>query len=157
MIYQDYLNQHELQRYASAMNARAKRVKAKGILTAELLRDRIFESGGRCEWCHVDLVNQDFELDHVQSLSQHGMNTAENLVVACPDCNRRKSGKHPARFASEIYSETGHKTALLDRVLHDYDITLTTQMSLFDTDSTAMNTKIDPDDDSSTIPPYKWS
>ena len=61
MIYQDYLNQHELQRYASAMNARAKRVKAKGILTAELLRDRIFESGGRCEWCHADLVSDGYE------------------------------------------------------------------------------------------------
>jgi len=156
MIYQDYLNQQELGRYASAMNARAKRTKAKGILTAELLRDRIFESSGRCEWCGVDLVNRDFELDHVQSLSQQGLNTADNLVVACPDCNRRKSGKHPARFASEIYNETGRKTPLLDRVLHDYDITLTTQMSLFDTDSTAMDTKIDPDD-SSAIPPYTWS
>ena len=157
MIYQDYLNQRELQRYASSMNARAKRVKAKGILTAELLRDRILESGGRCEWCYVDLVNRDFELDHVQSLGQQGHNTADNLVVACPDCNRRKSGKHPARFASEIYSETGHKTSLLDRVLHDYDITPTTQMSLFDTDSTAINTKIESDNDSSAIPPYKWS
>jgi hypothetical protein len=157
MIYQDYLNQQELQRYASSMNARAKRVKAKGLLTAELLCDRIFESGGRCEWCHVDLVNQDFELDHVQSLSQQGHNTADNLVVACPDCNRRKSGKHPARFASEIYSETGQKTALLDRILHDYEMTPKTQMSLFDTDSTVMDTKIEPDDDSSVIPPYKWS
>jgi HNH endonuclease len=157
MIYQDYLNQHELQRYASAMNARAKRVKAKGILTADSLRDRIFESGGCCEWCGVDLVNQEFELDHVQSLSQQGHNTADNLVVACPDCNRRKSGKHPARFASEIYSETGHKTPLLDKILQRYDITLTTQRSLFDTDSTPMDTKIEHDDDSSAIPPYKWS
>ena len=157
MIYQDYLNQHELQRYASAMNARAKRVKAKGILTAGSLRDRIFESGGRCEWCGVDLVNQEFELDHVQSLSQQGHNTADNLVVACPDCNRRKSGKHPARFAAEIYNETGHKTPLLDEILQRYDITLTTQRSLFDTDLTPMGTRIEHDDDSSATPPYKWS
>lgn len=157
MIYQDYLNQQDLKRYASAMNARAKRVKAKGILSANLLRDRIFESGGSCEWCGVDLVNQEFELDHVQSLSQQGHNTADNLVVACPSCNRRKSGKHPARFASEIYSETGHKTTLLDRILQHYDMTPKTQMSLFDTDSTPIETEIHPDDDSPIIPPYTWS
>jgi hypothetical protein len=157
MIYQDYLNQQDLKRYASAMNARAKRVQAKGILSADSLRDRILESGGCCEWCGINLVNQEFELDHVQSLSQQGHNVADNLVVACPDCNRRKSGKHPARFASEIYSETGHKTSLLDRILQRYDITLTTQRSLFDTDSTPMKTKIEHDDDSSATPPYKWS
>ena len=157
MIYQDYLNQQDLQRYASAMNARAKRVKAKGVLTADRLRDRILESGGCCEWCGVDLVNQAFELDHVYSLSQQGTNTSDNLVVACPDCNRRKSGKHPARFASEIYSETSLKTKLLDRILQDYDIKPTTQLSLFDTDSSLSNTRIERDDDSSSIPPYNWS
>ena len=157
MIYQDFLDQQDLRRYASALNARAKRVKAKGILTPDLLRDRIFESGGCCEWCSVDLVNKEFELDHVESLSHQGLNTAENLVVSCPDCNRRKSGKHPARFASEIYSETGQKTSLLDKILQRYDIILKTQMSLFDTNPTVSETKIEHDEDSSSIPPYKWT
>lgn len=157
MIYQDYLNQHDLQRYASSMNARAKQVQAKGILTADALRDRILESGGCCEWCGEDRVNQSFELDHVISLSQQGMNTADNLVVACPDCNRRKSGKHPARFAAEIFNETRHKTRLLSRILQDYEITPKTQLSLFDNSSPIPDTKIDSDDSLSSPPPYNWS
>jgi len=158
MIYQDYLDPQALDRYSSAMNTRAKRLKAKGRLTADLLRDRIFESGGCCEWCGVDLVNQPFELDHVLSLSHQGQNTSDNLVVSCPDCNRRKSGKHPARFASEIYNQTQVKTALVSTILRQYNITPTAQQSLFETASTDTQPKIERDDDSSaTPPPYKWS
>lgn len=157
MIYQDFLDQQALQQYASSMNSRAKRMKVKGILTADLLRDRIFESGGCCEWCGVDLVNQDFELDHVYSLSQQGTNTPDNLVVACPQCNRQKSGKHPARYASEIYSKTGHKTRLVEKVLREYGVDATIQLSLFETNLPIPETKIDLDDDSPTVPPYDWS
>jgi len=157
MIYQDYLDSQALHRYASSMNARAKRAKATGILTADMLRDRIFESGGRCEWCGINLVNQPFELDHVLSLSQQGHNTADNLVVSCPDCNRRKSGKHPAKFASEIYSQTQVKTSLVSTILRQYDINPTAQLSLFDTQPPEAEPKIERDDDSSSPPPYKWS
>jgi branched-chain amino acid transport system substrate-binding protein len=61
-------------------------------------------------------VQKDFELDHIESLSRGGANSPANLVVACPSCNRRKSGKHSARFASEIYSETGNKTTLIEKL-----------------------------------------
>lgn len=157
MIYQDYLDPQALQRYATNMNTRAKRVKAIGRLTIESLRDRIFESGGRCEWCAIDLVNQDFELDHVLSLSHQGKNTADNLVVSCPDCNRRKSGKHPAKFAAEIYNETQQKTTLVLAIMRQYDVTPTAQRSLFETDSTESYPKIERDDESTATPPYKWS
>lgn len=157
MIYQDRLNQRELQRYASSMNARARRLQANDQLTAGGLRDRIFESRGCCEWCGKDLVNQDFELDHVYSLGQRGTNTVDNLVVACPDCNRRKSGKHPARFAAEIYGETGHKTKLLDGILRTYEITPKTQLSLFDNESPTHDTNLNHDDDLLSPPPYNWS
>ena len=157
MIYQDHLNEQDLQRYARAMNARAKRVKSKGKLTAESLRDRIFESVGCCEWCGVDLVDQEFELDHITSLSQQGLNTPDNLVVACPDCNRRKSGKHPARFASEIYSETGHKTRLIDKILNDYDMSSAKQLSLFENESSLPGSQIKLEEDTPSIPPYNWS
>lgn len=156
MIYQDYLNQQELRRYASSMNARAKQVNAKGLVTVDGLRDRILESGGCCEWCGANLVNQAFELDHIYGLSQQGANTTDNLVVACPDCNRRKSKKHPARFASEIYSETGRKTRLIDRILQEYEIKPTTQLSLFDNDP-PQDINIEWDDDPSSTPPYNWS
>lgn len=157
MIYQDYLDLQVLKQYASAMNTRAKRVKARGQLTADLMRDRIFESGGCCEWCGIDLVNQPFELDHVLSLSHGGNNTADNLFVSCLDCNRRKSDKHPARFASEIYNRTQLKTNLVSSIMRQYDLNLAIQLPLFDSDSTESSPKIERDDDSSSTPPYKWS
>ena len=104
MIYQDMLDRGALEQYAAALNARAGRAGASGRLCAAGLRDRILESGGRCEWCAVSLVNAEFELDHVLSLKQGGANAAGNLVVSCPDCNRRKGRKHPARFAAETGS-----------------------------------------------------
>ena len=157
MIYQDYLDPQALQRYATNMNGRAKRVKAIGKLTVDSIRDRIFESGGCCEWCGVELVNQDFELDHVLSLSHQGKNTPDNLVVSCPDCNRRKSGKHPARFAAEIYNETQQQTMLISAIMRQYDLTPTAQLSLFETDSTESKPTIERDDESTATPPYKWS
>ncbi len=157
MIYQDYLDTQALQRYASTMNARAKRIDVKGKLTAGSIRDRIFESGGHCEWCGIELVNKEFELDHVVSLSHQGHNTPQNLVVSCPDCNRRKAGKHPAKFAAEIYNQTQLKTKLITAIMSQYDINPTAQLSLFDTDSAELPPKIERDDESSTTPPYKWS
>lgn len=156
MIYQDYLDLQQLQRYASAMNARAKRYRTTGKLTSDLLRDRIFASGGRCEWCDEDLVQQEFELDHIESLSRGGSNTPANLVVSCPSCNRRKSGKHSARFASEIFCETGKKTDLLNKLFEQYGVMPTIQQSLFEIEPTLSETDIDVDDDLPAIPPYQW-
>lgn len=157
MIYQDFLDSKELNRYASAMNTRAKMNHCQGILTADLLRDRIFESGGRCEWCALDLVNQDFELDHLISLSRKGQNRADNIVIACPACNRRKSGKHIARFAAEIYRETSVQTPLIQRILENHDMILTTQKDLFDDKNPSVeNPDLSTDDDKLSPPPYIW-
>jgi hypothetical protein len=131
VIYQDILDSSALEQYALALNSRAGQARAKGRLTVDELRDRVLASAGRCEWCGLSLVNSEFELDHVLSLKQGGANRAANLVVACPDCNRRKGLKHPARFAAEIHLETGRKTELLRRVSQRYGIEPVRQMSLF--------------------------
>jgi len=157
MIYQDYLDSQELKRYASAMNRRAREYQCQGSLTADLLRDRIFESGGRCEWCATDLVNHEFELDHLVSLSRKGSNTPDNIVVSCPSCNRRKSGKHVARFAAEIYRETGILTPYVRQILEAHEILLTTQKHLFDDESTPLEKpELQDDEDTSSLPPYIW-
>ncbi|MCY3781743.1 MAG: HNH endonuclease signature motif containing protein [Chloroflexi bacterium] len=131
MIYQDILDAGALEQYAAALNSRARRSRARGRLLAADLRDRILESAGCCEWCGLSLVSAEFELDHVLSLKQGGMNAATNLVVACPDCNRRKGQKHPARFAAEIHQETGRATALVQRVFDLYGLERARQMPLF--------------------------
>lgn len=157
MRYQDQLESAALEKYAAAMNARAKRYSAPGKLTAELLRDRILESGGRCEWCGADLLDTDFELDHAFSLRQRGSNNCGNLVVACPPCNRRKAEKHPARFAAEMLNETGTKTPLISRLLRSYDIEALRQRDLFDTDWAAGEPGIRVDDELQQVPPYNWN
>lgn len=135
MIYDDFLDTAELEKYAAALNARARQVGSRGHITVDILRGRILESGGNCEWCGTAIVHQDFEIDHILALRNHGGNTPDNLATACPNCNRRKSDKHPARFALEIYAETGVQTSLIKRILDFYDMQPKHQQSLFGDES----------------------
>ena len=128
----------------------------RGRLSASDLRDRILESGGQCEWCGKGLVNADFELDHIISLRQRGVNAAENLVVACPDCNRKKGQKHPARFAAEISAQTRRKTALVDRILQHYAMNALEQAPLFAEPVSRPETTAKTDRDNSEAPHYRW-
>lgn len=155
MRYSDFLDQTQLRRYAQAMNARARANNIAGRLDAAALQDRIFASGGKCEWCGVSLVKAAFEIDHIISLSAHGENTPDNLAIACPDCNRAKADKPPARFAQEIYARTGRHTPLLQRLIEAHDLDLRAQLSLFEPPDEAA-----PDDgasdDADEVPPYVW-
>ena len=157
MKYQDQLESAPLETYAAAMNARAKNYDSPGKLNAVVLRDRILESGGRCEWCGANLLNSDFELDHAFSLRQRGSNSGSNLVVACPPCNRRKAEKHPARFAAEMLKETGVKTPLISRLLQSYDIEELRQLNLFEHDRAASERAISIEDELQQVPPYNWN
>ena len=154
MIYQDLLDESALEGYAAALNSRAG--SARGRLNAVGLRDRILESGGCCEWCAVNLVNAEFELDHVLSLRQGGANSAANLVVACPDCNRRKGRKHPARFAAEIYRATRQPTKLLTRLFQRYGLDTARQMPLFAAETREASPDLDAGVEVSDVPPYTW-
>ncbi len=155
MIYQDLLDKGALAQYAAALNARASR--AGGYLSADELRDRILQSGGRCEWCNASLVMAEFELDHILSLKRGGRNVAANLAMSCPDCNRRKGQKHPARFAAEILRETGRKTRLISRLFAHYAIEPAQQMTLFADHRPDVSTAIDADAELNKRPPYNWA
>ena len=152
MKYQDHLDSAALEQYASALNARAKQTRVRGRLRPADLRGRILESGGRCEWCGKPLINAAFELDHIISLKQRGSNCAENLAVACPDCNRQKGQKHPARFAAEISLKTRRKTLLVERILRQFAMESLEQASLFaEPDALAENER-----DNIKAPHYRW-
>ncbi|MCY4466544.1 MAG: HNH endonuclease signature motif containing protein [Chloroflexi bacterium] len=156
MIYKDHLDFAALRQYASALKERATLAGAAGEVSATMLRDRILESGGRCEWCGRNLVGAEIELDHVVSLAQGGGNTPVNLVVACPDCNRRKSQKHPARFAVEIFSETGVRTDLVARVLAHYRVEASRQLPLFSAATDTGMRESEQDSDAESPPQYRW-
>ena len=160
MIYRDRLAEGALEKYAAALNSRAGRAGLNGRLDADGLRDRILDSAGRCEWCGVDLVGAEFELDHVLSLKQGGANEARNLVVSCPDCNRRKAQKHPARFAAELYRETGRETELVARLFARFEMEAARQLSLFDFASVASAPSVSSARASAManeVPPYNWT
>ena len=48
---------------------------------------------GLCEYCHAQEQWQCalFTIDHVLPLAKGGSNDPDNLALACPHCNRRKS------------------------------------------------------------------
>ena len=161
MQYQDHLNSAALEKYAKALNQRAKKLKADGVIDAVMLRSLILDSGGKCAWCDASIVKADFEIEHVMPLTRGGSHTPDNFAVSCPDCNRRKSHLHPAKFAQQCLNRTGIKTALILRVLEDYEMTPTQQLSLFDE---APGQQVQPlispvqsdDPDEDEPPPYIW-
>jgi len=158
MKYQDELDSQALAQYAARLNARAKSAGAEGRLDAALLRDRILESAGRCEWCDADLLGSGFELDHIVSLKQGGSNKPGNLRVACAPCNRRKAKKSPRQFASEVYSESGVKTKLVAALLENCDVDAGRQIAMFDETTAAANdNSIDVEDDLSPVSQYNWT
>ena len=157
MIYQDILDTCALERYAADLNARARKCHAHGKLGTSDLRDRIMASRGRCEWCGESLVAGPFELDHVISLKQGGGNVPGNLVVACPDCNRRKGQKHPARFAAEVYNSTGRRTVFADKIFRHFAIEPSEQLSFFAEADWEQNQSVGMDTiDNDEEPTYRW-
>ena len=156
MRYQDRLDQAALDKYAAALNARAKALGVGGRLEAEHLRDRILASGGCCDWCGGSLLDREFELDHVFSLAKRGDNTSGNLAVACVDCNRRKADKHPARFAAEIAHAADAITPLVSGLLRRFQMKSQRQMDLFERERERQEPAIAIDDQARSIPPYNW-
>lgn len=157
MIYSDFLDDDALKRYTQALNSRAKAVGLAQTLSVTLLRDCIYSSGGQCAWCTVSLVGQAFEVDHIISLSTGGGHSTENLAVSCPDCNRRKAAKHPARFAQETVAQTGVITPLIQRILNHYKVEARIQRGLFDADADpAPKSESSDTPASEEPPPYIW-
>ena len=85
-------------------------------------------AGGRCEYCHADERWQfvRFTLDHVTPRSAAGGDDAENLALACRNCNERRGnrceGVDPATgltiqiFNPRAHSWSDHFTWDVDQV-----------------------------------------
>jgi HNH endonuclease len=162
MIYSDFLDPDDLKTHANSMNGRARQNNKHGTITADDLQSRIYESGGKCEWCNRSILKKPFHIDHIIPLASGGANNARNIAVACPNCNLAKSAKSPARFAQEIYAKTGNMTKLIRHVFDYYNIEALTQKSMFDeeiddSDENVDKLTINHDEDSrDEPPPYIW-
>lgn len=54
-----------------------------------------------CYWCGKKCGNK-YHIDHYAPLSKGGRHAIDNLVIACPSCNHRKSAKDPYEFAAQV-------------------------------------------------------
>ena len=72
---------------------------------------------GRCEYCcmHQSLQGATFHVEHIVPRARGGSSLPENLALACPSCNLRKSDR--IEFPDP---ETGHLTPLFNPRADDW-------------------------------------
>lgn len=58
--------------------------------------------GFRCQYCGQKRPMRELTYDHVVPRSQGGRTTWENIVTACYECNREKSGRTPAQAGMKL-------------------------------------------------------
>lgn len=87
---------------ANAVNQAAKRraTTKSGVTSTELARWKR-EQKPVCYWCGAS-CKREAHADHYVPLAKGGAHEIENLVLACPACNRKKSAKDPYEFAASI-------------------------------------------------------
>ena len=68
--------------------------------------DQLIERDGpSCVWCGRELWRRDLTLEHVVPRSRGGHATAENAVVACRSCNKRRGSKPVDAYVRELLRE----------------------------------------------------
>lgn len=93
--------QRRLIRLAAAMNTKARRIGARGRVSAEDLAIILVESEGQCAYCSIDLDPLGGSFDHVISFDRGGDNLPPNIVRSCYECNRTKAAnKTPEDLAA---------------------------------------------------------
>jgi hypothetical protein len=62
---------------------------------AETTRQVIARAGGRCEYCrmHQALQGASFHIEHITPQAAGGSDGLDNLALACPGCNLKKSDR----------------------------------------------------------------
>ena len=116
----NYISPWSVQKYCNKSckyNASAKRLKERGIYKGGYNREThillwLYARGEEdnleapCHYCGIALAPNNFTIDHKQSRttlhSRKEMVAIENLVIACNDCNQRKSNKSYEDFCEEM-------------------------------------------------------
>lgn len=97
-----YAREYHAKNFARVRHwAATKKAKTKSDLYFEEYEYWILSTKKLCYWCGLDCASE-YHVDHYEPLAKGGKHDLENLVIACPDCNRRKSDKDPYQFANSI-------------------------------------------------------
>jgi 5-methylcytosine-specific restriction endonuclease McrA len=68
--------------------------------------DELIRRDGRaCVWCGRELWDSDLTREHVVPRSRGGHMTAENAVVACRACNKRRGSRPVDAYVRELRRE----------------------------------------------------
>lgn len=89
-----YRKEHPEVDRAHGLRRRALKRDAEGAHTATDIQAQYKRQNGKCYYCGQK-VGKNYHVDHIVPLSRGGSNGPENLVIACPTCNLRKSDKLP--------------------------------------------------------------
>lgn len=99
----DHVRQYARDRYSPERQAhyhRTRRAKKAGAVPQ---RWRLSECDPlACYWCGRGLLGAAPEIDHVMPISRCGPADMTNEVMACFDCNRHKSNKHPLVWIAQL-------------------------------------------------------
>lgn len=87
-----HMDQYKAQCRSARQNRRARIKKAEGKHTSADVRKQYANQKGKCYYCRAK-VDINYHVDHVIPLAKGGSNNPENLVIACPACNRHKNDK----------------------------------------------------------------
>ncbi len=58
-----------------------------------------------CQYCERKLTKEESTIDHVVPKSKEGKTTWQNVVIACPPCNRKKGGRTPKEAKMQLKKE----------------------------------------------------
>jgi len=92
-----YKETHRESLRANEARRNARKRQANGNHTAADIKRQYDLQKGKCYWCEIS-VGDVYEVDHIIPLSRGGSNGPENIAIACPSCNVRKSNKLPTEW-----------------------------------------------------------
>lgn len=92
---------HPEQRRAYQSKRRSLMLASESSYTGADVRRQYAAQKGACYWCGAT-VGDKFDVDHVIPLSRGGSNGPDNIVVACPSCNRSRHNKLPHEFGVRL-------------------------------------------------------
>lgn len=81
---------------------RAREYNAPGQITKRDVDLQFRSQRGKCWYCLCD-ISQVYEIEHIVPLSRGGTNYANNVVLACPTCNRSKHDKLPHEWIGRLF------------------------------------------------------
>ncbi|MBT6177285.1 MAG: HNH endonuclease [Deltaproteobacteria bacterium] len=84
------------------------REKARALRKTRWWQDKL--AAGVCHFCDETFEKDELSMDHVVAVSRGGKSVRGNVVVACKDCNNKKSYKTPVEMILESLKNDDNET-----------------------------------------------